>query len=410
MLEKYGAPPIDISTLGTCAVALAANLSDVFCPAQDAIAAVAVQQPSFKPWTNPSYSNLNFMLLGIAMSNITQKELPALYQESLFDPLGMSSTFYSHPEDPADVGRSVIPDLALWALETITTNPSGGILSTISDLQKLGIGILDNTLLSPEVTQRWMKPVSQGASLSYTVGAPWEIHRYVHPDSGRVTDLYTKLGDSGDGGGALALIPQYDAGFVVLDAASAAFAPLRSSSTLSVLDQLTNTILPALEAQALAQAKRNFIGTYKSTDPNLVASVTIAYNETDATSVNSGLQVTEWTYNGTDVLNGAFFADPILRLEQSIPNQAGTGCPGKVGFKLSSYKQTTTYMEAMQRPELAVYGPWTGFYGSNLDFIISQGLWGGVHPGTFIFEVDEKGRATTCSPAVDRVTLKRVDK
>lgn len=48
--------------------------------------------------------------------------------------------------------------------------------------------------------------VSHTARLQYAVGRPWEIIRYTHP-SGAITDIYTKLGDSGVYSSILVLLP-----------------------------------------------------------------------------------------------------------------------------------------------------------------------------------------------------------
>ncbi|KAL6240332.1 hypothetical protein RBB50_012770 [Rhinocladiella similis] len=87
--------------------------------------------PNFLPQTTSAYSDEGFMLLRVAISNIT-----------------------------AELARSVISGdpAANLALETGFNTPSGGILSTINDLSKLGIGIMNNTLLSAETTRKWMKP------------------------------------------------------------------------------------------------------------------------------------------------------------------------------------------------------------------------------------------------------------
>lgn len=75
-----------------------------------------------------------------------------------------------------------------------------------------------------------------------------------------------ELGDSGNYGGGLVLIPDYNAGFSVLNASNYT---LRGSVANLVLDYVTEVILPALEAQAAAEVARNFVGTYVSTDSNL---------------------------------------------------------------------------------------------------------------------------------------------
>lgn len=168
----------------------------------------------------------------------------------------MESSYDAHPTAKAEVARSVIAGYPAtgFAIESNFTTPSGGILSTISDLSKLGIGILNNTLISAQAMRKWMKPQTHTASLSYSIGAGFEIHRYVHPSTGKVTDLYTKLGDSGSYGGALVLIPQYDAGFAMLNAYSNG--TIRPVAALVILDYVTDALLPALEAQAAVEAQR----------------------------------------------------------------------------------------------------------------------------------------------------------
>lgn len=405
-----GLPPYNVSSLGPCATGYFADPPDTYCSGPDAIQAVAGQAPNFLPWTTPAYSDQGFMLLGIAISNITGKPMSAVYQDSVFKPLAMSSSNDTHPTAGPKLARSVISgDPALnFALETGFTTPSGGILSTVNDLSKLGIGILNNTLISAETTRKWMKPQSHTASLSYSIGGSWEIHRYVHPSSGKTTDLYTKLGDSGYYGGALVLIPQYDAGFTLLNAYSNQ--TIRSPAALLVLDYITNAILPALEAQAAAEAMANYVGTYTyaATNGSLNSSVTIGFNESNIPGITSGLTVTKWISNGTDVLASGLFSGLKPRLEPSIPKQTPDGAAGQVAFQLSTRSQLPTYTAAMDVPGSGVIGTWTGFYTTNGDFAYTDSSrYGDVGVNMFVFDVDAEGRATACSPAVDRVTLKR---
>ncbi|KAI9753260.1 MAG: hypothetical protein M4579_005233 [Chaenotheca gracillima] len=409
--KKYGAPEVNVTAFSPCAVRVLNDPTDQYCSASETVATIDNLPPNFVPWSTPVYSDLNFMLLGVAISNITGKSIPEMYRSSVFGPLDMTSSYDVHPTDKTNEARAVIvgvPEMD-FAQETGIATPSGGILSTISDLQKLGVGILNNTLLSAEATRKWMKPASHTSSLSYSIGAPWEIHRYSHPDTGRVTDLYTKLGDSGWYGGVVVLIPEYDAGFTLLNAGTDLH---RAQKTFVVLDFVTNTLLPALEAQAAAEAKRSFVGTYKSTDPNLNVTLKIAVNATTPISVHSDLVVSEWSYNGTDVLAGPFFGGVQPRLEQSIPNRAPQGSPGEVAFQLSQQAQLPTYTAAMpvfKEPGASVIGPWTGFYMSNGDFIATDALrWGGFPASTLVFNVDAQGNATACTPLADRVALQRV--
>ena len=144
------------------------------------------------------------MLLGLAIANITGKSLH-VYRDSVFNPLGMTSSFSSVP-DATQYGRYVITGNATAAnlikgVVPEVTIPSGGLFFTTNDLAKFGTAILNSTLLDADQTRKWMKPVSHTARFEYFVGKPWEIYRYTHPSSGLVTDIYTKLGDAGYYGG-----------------------------------------------------------------------------------------------------------------------------------------------------------------------------------------------------------------
>lgn len=401
---------MNISSLGPCVAKIAANPMDQSCSADDMVDSIKDLQGNFEPWKTPVYSDLNFMLLGMAISNITNKTMTDVYNSAIFHPLNMSSSSDTSPTDNKTLARSVVAGLpaANFAVDIPFTTPSGGILSTISDLQKLGIAILNNTLLSRALTDKWMKPTSHTASLSYSIGAPWEIHRFVHPKTGRVTDIYTKLGDSGYYGGVLALIPQYNAGFTFLNAATN---PNRSTTALRILDHVTATILPALEAEAAAEAKRNFVGTYESFSGDIKATLKIGFNASSPGNVHSNLVVTEWTYNGTDILSGPFFLGREARLEQSIVKYSENGKPRQIAFLLSSYNQTPTYMEATKLPETGVMGPWTGFYYSDGDFVFTdQQRWAGRPVRELVFDIDEHGSAVKCTPVYQRIELRRSDK
>lgn len=204
-VTAYGFPPRNLSKFGPCW-----DLKNPSCTADEFVANARSQPPSFLPWTSPGYTNDGFILLGIAISNITGKSMATIYRESIFEPPGMTSSNSSHPTGEAELARYVIPgDLvqAGFINGSDLFAPSGGLLSTINDLAKFGVGILNSTLFPAHLTRKWMKPISHTASLTYSVGAPWEVIRYIHPSTGKVTDLYTKLGESGLYSGNLVLIP-----------------------------------------------------------------------------------------------------------------------------------------------------------------------------------------------------------
>ncbi|KAL8641209.1 MAG: hypothetical protein Q9226_008662 [Calogaya cf. arnoldii] len=301
----YGLPPLNISD--PVAVPPCAKTLDVNCPDNEYAKGAQARPPTFLPWTNPEYTNFGFMLLGLAIGNITNKNILDIYYDNIFTPLNMTSSFSRPPPDNSTWNKYVIPgdvSNALLRPEQIpeVASPSGGIVSTTNDLAKWGIALLNSTLLPPEQTRRWMKPVTFTANLQYGIGRPWEIYRYVHEPSGIVTDIYTKGGDSGAYGGYIVLLPDFNAGFSILGASSL---PERGLVTPILADLITE-IIPALLRQAEAEANADFAGTYTACNQGLNTTLTISLNETDS-DAKPGLVLTSFISNGTDVLAAGAF-------------------------------------------------------------------------------------------------------
>jgi CubicO group peptidase (beta-lactamase class C family) len=395
----YGLPPADVTSFGPC---WSTSLGS--CNADEYVENARFYQPGFLPWTTPAYSNDGFMMLGIAISNITGKSMQTIYRESIFEPLGLTSSHSAPPTGEAERARSVVTS-AEFDLDGGFSTPSGGIFSTTNDLTKFGLAILNSTFIPSDKTRKWMKPISHTASLTYSVGAPWEIIRYVHPSTGKVTDLYTKLGSSGSYGGIVVLIPDYGAGFSALNTYSNF--SIRNTAFNTVLDYVTNAILPALEAQAAAEAASKFVGTYFSTDSTLNSSLTIAFNESTVVGASSGLSITGWVSNGTDVLASDLFGGIKPRLLLSIPNQSPDGAAGKVAFQASTAPQTSSYFAA-GATELGTEGPFTGQVATNLDWMIMGSThYARLGLNRFVFDVNAEGCAMSVRPGATNATLTR---
>lgn len=71
LLKIYGLPSVNVNELGSCATNFLKNTTDTFCSGPEGIAAVRGLPPNFLPWKTPAYSDEGFMLLGIAISNIS---------------------------------------------------------------------------------------------------------------------------------------------------------------------------------------------------------------------------------------------------------------------------------------------------------------------------------------------------
>lgn len=395
--EQSGFPPLnstDPAAYPACASAqYVRNVSA--CPATPYVEGVEPLPPTFLPWATPAYSNNGFVLLGLAIANLTGKSLDQLYRESIFAPLNMTSSHSSTPPK-SEWYRSVIAgeNADLFALDAGLAVASGALLSTTRDLAKFGVGILNSTLLAPNETRRWMKPVSHTSRLQHSVGRPWEILRYTLP-SGTVTDIYTKLGDSGHYSGYMVLLPDYGAGFSILSAASTAASARRFSDISTVVDLVTHSIVPSLDAQAATEAERNFGGLYTSTVAGLNSTLALSLNRSAGAS--PGLTVLSWVSNGTDMLEQLplLIGPPPYRLQPSVSDSK----TGKVAFQL---------VASLDAPIPA--GPSPGLFtqGVSADWVDGAAVtYGGVPLSLFVFDTASNGTALAVSPASLRITLKR---
>ncbi len=147
----------------------------------DDLLALAFSEPvSFPPGTAWQYSNTNYILLGLVMEDVTGQTVPELFQERLFDPLGMHATVmpalddasmptvYAHgyqygtaektfgtdPALPADEQQAAA-DGELLPADWSGANPSiawtaGSVISTADDLVVWTKALVDGALLDPE--------------------------------------------------------------------------------------------------------------------------------------------------------------------------------------------------------------------------------------------------------------------
>lgn len=214
--------------------------------------------------------------------------------------------------------------------------------------------------------------------------------------SGKVTDIYAKLGDSGSYGGMLALIPEYGAGFTMLNAFDDG--SIRTPAALIFLDHIAEAIVPALEAQAAAEATRNYAGTYTSSDPAVNSSIEIDFDKSTAPDTGPSLSITSWVSNSTDMIK-AHFSGVKPRLLLSIPNESQG--PRNITFQATINSQWNSYTASG-------YGPYFGFYYSNFDSYTADGSgnrYAGGNVKTFTFEVDDAGAAVSVANAATRLRM-----
>ncbi|KFY37545.1 hypothetical protein V494_04710 [Pseudogymnoascus sp. VKM F-4513 (FW-928)] len=398
-ISALGLPPLDPDdplSLPPCALPENYNSTTGVCKEVPAIESIQNRPPALLPWTAPAYANTGFVLLGVAIAHITGKPLTEVYRESIFEPLGMTSSYASVPPK-SEWHRTAIPDLAAFDLDAGIYVSSGGLISTTNDLAKFGVGILNSTLIPDDETRKWLKPVSHTANLQYSVGRPWEIMRYTHA-SGVVTDIYTKLGDSGAYSGHIVLLPDYKAGFSILSGSKSLY---RFSAVSQVAEIITNSIVPALAAQAAKEAEKKYAGVYNSTVSGLESSLTLSVNHT--ASAAPGLLISSWISNGTDVL-------------AQLPTSLGPG-PYRLQPSISDPKSGTeafrlvTSLDAPTPPSAeAPKGLFTSLSYLAGDWIgLDSPTYGGIGVSLFTFKIGSCGDVEEVTPEAFRVSLKRTD-
>lgn len=355
----------------------------VFTP-ENFIPTIKALLPNFEPWTQPVYSNNGFILLTAAIANITGKPLSTLSQETILDPLQLESTFYKVPESLSQ--RSVIVSKDEWSAPAGIAEGSGGVSSSINDLAKFGTSVLNSTLLSKAQTRRWLKPVSHTGRFQYSMGRPWEIIRYTHA-SGAVTDMYTKAGDSGNYSSELVIVPEYDAGFTILGASSTA---TRNGVVAALADLLANTLIPAFETQARAEAEQNFAGTYTSSIQGVNSSVVLAVNNTAGAA--PGLLINSFISNGTEFKHALYYSAGARLVPSVLSDKSG-----KVAFRIANANDASTIDKSKAL-----------FSGVGLaDFLVGDAAsYGGAALNQWVFQT-KGGKATELSPTFLDITLKR---
>jgi len=234
-----------------------------------------------------------------------------------------------------------------------------------------------------------MKPVAHTADVTFSVGRPWEIKR-VTLSTGHVVDVYTKEGDLGLYAGILALVPDFDIGFVV----NAAGGKSGSDSVLvsSVLsDMIVDAFLPAVEKVAEQQANKAYAGEYTA------AAVGSKLNSSMVISTkDSGLTIESWISNGTQILEALPLLLPVKGL-QLYPTGLRKRV-GKGGMKVG-WRAVLEYPLFGSNNGSFVAGP-SDTWADNIEV-----SYGGVTANDFVFELDGKGQVVNVEPRIMRATL-----
>jgi D-alanyl-D-alanine carboxypeptidase len=143
---------------------------------RELVSIATAHAPMFPPGTGWSYSNTNYVLLGLVVEAVTGKTIGEQLREQIFHPLGLAATsFPSGTEIEGEhargyIGFATLPSLSSGTLMDVTSvvSPSigwaaGGIVSNGDDLTKFFSALLGGRLLRPDLLAA-MRTVAPGSS------------------------------------------------------------------------------------------------------------------------------------------------------------------------------------------------------------------------------------------------------
>ncbi|TVY40923.1 Beta-lactamase-like protein [Lachnellula subtilissima] len=254
-LVYLGFPPLPEADIPTCGTWPECDRAQFFNVLQRF-------DPAFAPFGTAAYSNIAYQILSYALEAITGKSFEAMLDESIINRLGLQRTFYNAPYESIGIIPGTVKSTN-WYYSLGEENPAGNMYASSSDIARIGRSILNYEILSGPQTRRWMKPDAFDADPRAGIGAPWGIRRIHMNDSFaqtyRIVDTYDKGGSISVWDTFLALIPDYDVGFILMIAGNNI-----NDLEMQFLDAWGDIIIPALEATARDQAGTDYAGTYSA--------------------------------------------------------------------------------------------------------------------------------------------------
>ncbi|KAN0119279.1 putative FLP FmtA-like protein, betalactamase [Hyaloscypha variabilis] len=296
-----GLPPIHKSQLPPCNTFLG---SDKPCSKEDLFASLAKQEPLFPPKQKSTYSNNNFVLLGLVIETVTGMGYADYIESSILKPLGMDMSSFTKSND----SFAVLPKLPTgdnyWDTEEGVDNPTGGLYSSSSDMSKFLRYVLKHyNGLTP--TLNWFHPASYSTTISSFYGTPWEIFRTnsILPSTSRPVTFVTKSGSVPGYLSYIILLPEYDLGITILTT---------GTSTLlkdSIREITTVPLVKTAEHIAQKDLAARYTGTYEAAHLN--STLVISHSATKSLYVESFIS------NSTDVFAAlkSFWPSDVLRIQ-----------------------------------------------------------------------------------------------
>ncbi|MEB3357882.1 MAG: serine hydrolase [Synechococcales bacterium] len=123
---------------------------------------IADQPAQFEPGEQFDYSNTNYLLLGEIIEQVAGAPLVDVLRDRIFDPLGMTNTFYAPQETvPGGFTQGYFDFDGDGVLDNTQDNLSwtsaaGGVVSTTADIARFAQGLFKGELLAPDTLSRML--------------------------------------------------------------------------------------------------------------------------------------------------------------------------------------------------------------------------------------------------------------
>ncbi|NND15212.1 MAG: beta-lactamase family protein, partial [Eudoraea sp.] len=191
----------------------------------------------FEPDTGYNYNSYDWVMLSLAMQEVSGIPFQALVEKDILHPLGLHNT---RPELPGEKGEHIAKFYTRYGggfkIATSVDNryklAGGGFLTTSADLARFGQACLDQKLLNTTIWQQLWTPAEINGQNTY-YGLGWEVTEdpYGRP----------RLGHTGNGVGGYSNFYIYPEEKVVVSILINCTDP----KVQSVLDEATNFLIQA---------------------------------------------------------------------------------------------------------------------------------------------------------------------
>ncbi|KAK1756535.1 beta-lactamase/transpeptidase-like protein [Echria macrotheca] len=253
--------------------------------------------PVSLPDMTPIFSNAGFQLLALAVETPNgpgpkgATSYDEVLRKTILGPLNMTHTRLA--------GDKGVDSSTIFGGGLNTSAPgeqgSLSILSTTSDLARLGHSILSSSLLPPATTRRWFTPAASTSNLRNSVGRPWEIYHasFSSASPSPIADIFLKSGEVASYSSYLGLSPDLSVGFAILAHDSSLG---NKPADLNVYADVVAETLADIFGLAARGAMARFGGSFSGVANNMNTSV-----EFEISADGPGLVVSNMVIDGKDV-------------------------------------------------------------------------------------------------------------